>query len=93
MALNSSKPKNLSKTDYPEVPTLNDVIDDKTLSKKNPLDEHKAKALTQDLQLNAEMILQEVLDDFVPHIEAELRKRLSRNIDTFLLQLAERQKR
>ena len=47
---------------------------------------YKLQALTREVRENAETILQDVLDEFVPHIEAELHKRLNQKIDTFIAQ-------
>ena len=47
---------------------------------------YKLQALTREIREDAETVLQDVLDEFVPHIESELHKRLNKKIDAFISQ-------
>lgn len=69
------------------IPVLSDIVDD-LAPKPSPLSE-AARHLTMtqlapELRLSAQLILQEVIDDFVPQIEAELRKRLEARLERLL---------
>ncbi|QQE89683.1 DNA polymerase III subunit chi [Azotobacter chroococcum] len=66
-----------------DIPLLSEIV---------PLDEEKDEPypaalplrLKQSLRTEAQLILQEVVDDFVPQIEAELKRRLEARLERLL---------
>lgn len=54
------------------IPVLSDVVEPGTAPQQAPVERRS----NDDLRDAAELVLQEVLDEYVPRIEAEIRKRL-----------------
>ncbi|AVK07754.1 hypothetical protein CSB93_2432 [Pseudomonas paraeruginosa] len=91
----SNEPPLLTESFEPDnIPLLSDVVSPGTAPRASePLAEAPAptglapaeqERLDDELRASAELILQEVIDDFAPQIEAELRRRLQARLGRLL---------
>jgi len=66
-----------------DIPLLSEVIEPE--EKATPVQAGLPPHLDERLRNEAQLILQEVVDDFVPQIEAELKRRLEARLDHLLV--------
>ncbi|MGV6474488.1 hypothetical protein [Azotobacter vinelandii] len=73
--------------DADDIPLLSEIVpgDEEEEEEAEPLPAAPPPRLEQNLRAEAQSILQEVVDDFVPQIEAELKRRLEARLGLLLV--------